>query len=273
MNPEPFLFSVVIPCFNEEDRLASTIERLRSWAPRFASRLEIVFVDDGSTDSTLRILRDLAATDSRVRVVEQPHVGAMHALIGGYHAALGEFVGNMEADCAADPEEFDRLVAFLSDYDVVVGSRQLRGDLGPIRDKKLPRRILSWGMSRLFTSLFTCGIRDPQIGFKAFKADVLREVLPLLKSRHDGIKAAESIVVAHALGYRVKEVPVRYRHDERSRLVPKWPHRVVWGVMVALLRLWIDSYREYRKGTFAKCPVRGALVLRALTTAGLVHSA
>jgi len=272
MKPEPFPFSVVIPCFNEEDRLARAIERLTSWAPSFATRLEIVFVDDGSADSTLRVLKDYAATDPRVRVVEQPHVGAMHALIGGYRAADGAFVGNMEADCAAGPEEFDRLVAFLSDYDVVVGSRQLRGDLGPILEKKIPRRILSWGMSRLFTSLFSCGVRDPQIGFKVFKSGVLKQVVPHLKSSHDGIKAAESVVVAHALGYRVKEVPIRYCHDERSRLVPKWPHRVVWGVMVALLRMWIDSYLEYRKGTFVNCPVRGTLLLEGLIKTGLVHS-
>ena len=273
MTTAPFSFSVVIPCFNEEERLPGTLKRLQAWSPTFASEVEIVLVDDGSADATLKILEEYAQTDSRARVVRQPHVGAMHALLGGYGAAKGAFIGNMEADCAAAPEEFGRLVPFLAEYDVVIGSRQLRGNLGPIQGKTAMRRVLSWGMSRLFTTLFSCGVRDPQIGFKVFKAEVLKQALPLLASPHDGMKTAELVVKAHALGYRVKEVPVSYVHDERSRLVPKWPHRIVWAALLALLRLWVDSYVQYRREGLARCPVRGAFVLGGFEKLGILRSA
>jgi hypothetical protein len=142
-----------------------------------------------------------------------------------------------------------------------MGSRVLHDETSAVEGKPLVRRILSSIMARLFSILFKGGIRDPQIGFKLYHARLLDQILPLLTLRHDGLKSAEIIVKALAFGYRVKEVPVRYKHDEDSRCVPKGNYEVVRAAAWALLELWAKSYVEYKRGNLPRCPVRFGFLL------------
>lgn len=251
-------FTVVIPAYNESSRLPKTLERLKQWEPKEFIPLTILIVDDGSTDSTIEVVKQYARQDSRLHLVAATHGGAMHALTTGYKAAKNDWVGNMEADCSTDPAQFERLAPFIGKSDVINGSRILRGGLPPIEGKSMLRRFLSWGMSTLFRVLFRCGVRDPQIGFKIFRKKVLDDVLPIVTSQHDGIKCAELVVKAHGLGYKVSEVPVLHHHDSDSRLVPKNPLGVALNAFAALFKLWADTGAQYRMGIFKICPVRAA---------------
>jgi hypothetical protein len=116
-------------------------------------------------------------------------------------------------------------------------------------------------MTSLFSVLFRCGVKDPQIGFKLYKAQVLKQVLPQLRLGHDGLKSAEILVKADAFGYKIKEIPVVYKHDEDSRCVPKGNYRVVFEAGTAVLRLWVQSYVEFKKGLLPVCPVRFSVLL------------
>jgi dolichyl-phosphate beta-glucosyltransferase len=262
MGPSPL--SVVLPAYNEEDRLPKTLARLREWQPSRFGPVQIIVVDDGSKDSTISVIKAHMPRDPRLELVAAPHGGAMSALLHGYRKAAHELIGNMEADCATDPSEFERLLPHLEGCDIVSGSRQLRGDLPPIKGKSLFRRVMSKTLSLLFAGLFRCGVRDPQIGFKLFRREALLRALPLLRSPHDGIKSAEILVKAHGLGYRIKEVPVLYEHDDASRLVPRNPTRVVIGVLVALFGVWLEAAREYSQGVLSTPPVRGQALARLL---------
>jgi len=249
-------FSVIIPAYNETDRLPGTMNQVLEWSKSVAHDLEIIIVDDGSTDDTRDVARRFMRQDSRVHLVEEKHVGQMNAILSGFRVASKPLVANMEADCATHPREYEKLLPFLSDYDIVTGSRILRGDLPPIEGKSGFRRFISAGFSRLYQLFFKCDVMDPQVGFKIYKKEVIAKVLPLLTSKHDGIKSAEILVKAAGLGSKIKEVPVLYHHDENSRLVPKFPLLVILGVLGALIRLWFDCRKQYKAGVFKYAPHR-----------------
>ncbi|MBI4424808.1 MAG: glycosyltransferase [Elusimicrobia bacterium] len=269
----PFPLSVVIPAYNEEDRLPRTLERLRAWRPKEFDPLQIILVDDGSKDRTREVVRERMKQDPRLELVEATHGGTMHAVTTGYGAAKHAFVANMDADCATDPSEFARLVPFLPDYDIVTGSRILREGLPDIEGKSGLRRLLSAGMSLLFLGLFRCKVRDPQIGFRILRREALDRVLPLLRSPHDGIKCAEMLVKAQGLGYRIREVAVIHTHDPDSRCVPKGRAAgIAAAALKALIGVWVDAAAQFREGLLSQPVARAAalapLVGRVLGTPG-----
>src|ERR1044071_5772446 len=140
-NSSAFPLSIVIPAYNEEDRLVSALDRLVSWHSARFDPVEIIVVDDGSTDRTREVVRRYLPRDPRLHLVEAAHGGNMHALITGYKKAQFDYVGNLEADLAADPNEFERLARHLEKADIVTGSRQLRGDRSEEHTSELQSRV------------------------------------------------------------------------------------------------------------------------------------
>jgi hypothetical protein len=185
----------------------------------------------------------------------------MNAIITGLQLSDRPLRATLEADCPVHPRLLESFLTTHPDFDMVMGSRILHGEGSSVEGKPLVRRLLSSIMARLFSIMFKGGIRDPQIGFKLYHARLLDQVLPVLTLRHDGLKSAEIIVKALAFGYRVKEVPVHYKHDEDSRCVPKGNYRVVLAAALALLELWAKSYVEYKRGDLPVCPVRFGFLL------------
>jgi dolichyl-phosphate beta-glucosyltransferase len=258
--------SIVMPAYNEEDRLPPTLETLLEWKGRQQLfDIEVIIVDDGSVDRTAEIIRGFIARDASIRLIRNTHVGYMHATTTGFNAATHPVVGSMEADCATHPREFERLFPFLGAHDVVIGSRILRGDLPPIEGKSFFRRILSFTMSRSFYFLFRCDVMDPQSAFKLYKKEVLQKILPLLRLRFDGLRNAEVIVKAYGLGFQIKEVPVPYVHDPASRCVPPRPYKVVLSATLSLFALWAQSFYEYRDGILTRPAIRAAWLMRILS--------
>jgi len=258
--------SIIIPAYNEEDRLSYTLDAVLDWSEKTVLfDIELIVVDDGSLDRTREIVRQYMKKDARVRLIEQQHLGTVSAIISGFKNARYSCIGSMEADCSVHPREFEQLFQYADDDTIALGSRILRGDLPPIQGKPLFRRLLSWGMSRFFLLFFECRIYDPQSGFKLYKRDVIFKVLPMLCLGHDGMKSAEILVKAYGLGFSIKEVPVHYCHNQNSRCVPKAKAEAVMialAALRALMCLWIQSYGDYRRGTLSRLPVRGGAMLR-----------
>ena len=253
--------TLVIPTYNEEKRLPSTLQILADWIPQSCFDVEVIIVDDGSQDGTQQVAESFRTRLPNLQFLQVPHVGQMNATMTGLKRSNRPWRASLEADCPVHPRILESFIKDYPDFDIVMGSRILHDADSAVEGKSLFRRILSFGMSRLFSILFRGGIRDPQIGFKLYKARLLDEVLPLLTLRHDGLKSAEIIVKAIAFGYRVKEVPVRYKHDEDSRSVPKGNYRVVVVAAWALFQLWAKSYVEYKRGDLPHCPVRFGFLL------------
>jgi glycosyltransferase involved in cell wall biosynthesis len=195
--------SVVIPIFDEEDNLSLLHERLTEVLGGRERSYEIIFVDDGSTDRSVRICRELAAADGHVVGVElRRHFGKATALQAGFEVARGKVIITMDGDLQDDPKEIPAFLAALTaDIDLVSGWKRNRQD--PL-SKTLPSRIFN-----VITS-FVSGIplRDFNCGFKAYRAEVVRQ-LDLYGEIYRFIP-----VLAHSKGYNVAEIPV----DHQPRL-------------------------------------------------------
>ena len=143
----------------------------------------------------------------------------------------------MDADLAADPREFERLIKFIGDYDVVIGSRLVREELPPI-ERPMLRNFLSHGYSLLFRAMFRVPICDPQCGFKLFKRQTLLDLCNHIYN--DGyVFDAELVVRAIKLGYRVREVPINWRHIGGSKINPG---KQIIAMGKDLFSLWHNIY-------------------------------
>ena len=131
--------TIVIPVYNEETRLPPTIAKIFEWADETTLfEVELIIVDDGSEDNTCGIVKEFTKKDSRVRLIQETHVGAMHAILKGFLAAKYSLVGNMDADCAVHPREFENLLPFVHESGIAQASRVLRGALETLGDRKPP---------------------------------------------------------------------------------------------------------------------------------------
>jgi dolichyl-phosphate beta-glucosyltransferase len=249
--------SIVIPAYNEEDRLPATLEKIFSWAKSSPLNIsEIIVVDDGSTDSTKSIALKYSLNFPEMKIINGSHVGAMNALITGFKASMADYIVSIEADCPVPPYEIDRIFSTPPNFDILTGTRLYKGSTANI-GKPLIRRFLSKTNSIIFNILFTLKINDPQIGFKVYKRSSLQKVLPTLALTHDGLKSTELLVRADALGFLVKELPVAYTHNNDSRCVPNtFPIKVAVLAFSALINLWLITSQQYSTGILQKKPTR-----------------
>lgn len=204
------LISAVIPVFNEADSLATLHGELRRVAAEHGYDLEIVFVDDGSTDRSWSIVGELAASDPQVCGLRfRRNFGKAAALDAGFAAARGDIVFTLDADLQDDPAEMPRFLAELDGdasggYDMVSGYKQVRHDPW---HKVLPSRVFNWLVSRL-TGVW---LHDHNCGFKCYRRDVVREVR-LYGELHRFVP-----VLAAARGFRVGEIVVNHRRRKFGR--------------------------------------------------------
>jgi dolichyl-phosphate beta-glucosyltransferase len=200
--------SLVIPAYNEADRLERTVQEVLAWGE--GRDFEVVVVDDGSTDATPRLLDAMASCDPRVRAVRMSNnLGKGAAVAAGVLAARGDFVAFFDADLAYPLDQLDALIAPLrAGADVAIGARDLH-----------PENTTRYGaVRRLATSVFnglviaTLGLRvhDTQCGFKAFRRDAGRALFSALTVRGFGFDV-EILFLASRWGLRVERVPVRMR--------------------------------------------------------------
>lgn len=204
--------SVVIPAFNEAGRLGPTLEAVENH--RFGTPYEILVVDDGSTDDTAR----LARRHAHVQVLRGPHRGKGGAVRAGMLAACGRWVLMTDADLSTPLAEFARLMlaAEREGSLLAIASRGLRG---AVIEEAQPLYRVAMGKTYnlLVRALLLPGIWDTQCGFKLFERSAARQIFS--RTRLDGFGFdAESLYIARQLGYRIVEVPVRWRNDPVTRV-------------------------------------------------------
>ena len=213
--PAPYL-SVVIPAYNEEARLPSTLRQLWDALQRRPYASEIVVVDDGSADDTPRIVREFGA-DKPVRLVESGHQGKGGAVRTGMLAAAGEYLLMTDADLCTPLEDVDPLLnAMREGYDVAIGSRAIKGSVLEIR-QPLYREVMGRTGNLMIQALLLPGIHDTQCGFKLFRQGAAREIFS--RSVMNGMSFdIEVLYLARRLGYRIKELPVHWSHRPGSKV-------------------------------------------------------
>lgn len=194
------MLSIVIPLYNECDSLCLLFEEISDILSRTIIDAEIVFIDDGSTDRSWDILRNLQQKNCRVRVVRfRRNFGKAAALTAGFRAAQGDVLITLDADLQDDPNEIPHFLQKISEgYDLVCGWKSNR--LDPL-SKVLP--------SRVFNLLVNClsGMRlhDHNCGMKCYRSTVVKEI-SLYGDYHRFIP-----VLAHAKGFQVTEIAIHHR--------------------------------------------------------------
>ena len=193
------MVSIVVPFHNEEQNVIELYGRLESVMQELGRSYQFVFVDDGSTDGTSKLLKELAAIDPHVVAVRlRRNFGQTAALAAGFAHSTGEYVIAMDGDLQHDPAEIPAFLEKIEDgYDIVSGWRCHRIDNLLLR--KIPSRCANWLMSKLSG----VNIHDFGTTFKAYRGDLLRE-LPLYGEMHRFIPA-----IASANGASICEIPIQ----------------------------------------------------------------
>ncbi|HYX27555.1 MAG TPA: glycosyltransferase family 2 protein [Pyrinomonadaceae bacterium] len=192
--------SVFLPVFNEEPNLRPLHEKLNESLAQLGRSAEIIYVDDGSTDRSLEVLREIADDDPRVRVISfRRNYGQTPAMAAGIHAARGRVLIPMDADLQNDPADIVRLLDKLDEgYEVVSGWRKNRQDT--LITRKIPSQIANW----LISKIGGVPLHDYGCSLKAYRRESLEDV-QLYGEMHRFIP-----IYASWSGARVTEIPVEH---------------------------------------------------------------
>jgi len=218
--------SVVIPAYNEEyDLRIGVLESVYDYLSRQKYSWEILFVDDGSTDNTVKLAEGFSRKHTNFFILKEPHRGKAGTVTAGILKAKGEIVLFTDADQATPIDQLEKILPkFEKGYDVVIGSRHGRQGAPVIR------KVMALGFSLLRLLILRLPFKDTQCGFKAFTAHAATEIFKRLKifdANNKNVGASvtagfdlEILYVARRLGYKIAEVPVEWHHKEGTKVDP-----------------------------------------------------
>ena len=241
--------SIIVPAYNEEQRIAPTLDRLHRFLSTQPLRVEIVVVDDGSKDGTCAVVEEAMTRIPTLRLVRQtPNRGKGAAVRRGMLAARGQIRVMCDADCSMPPEELPRLLAPIvgCTAEIAIGSRYAEGANTCVK-QPLYRVLWSRLCNQVIQKSLVPGVRDTQCGFKAFTAEAARDLFA--RGQIDGWAFdLEILALAKRRGFVVKEVGVEWKDDERSRVNPL---KDMWKVMK---EAWTIR-RNLQNGVYNTLPV------------------
>ncbi len=215
--------SVIVPLYNEQESVRPLYAAIVQSLGQLGCSFEMVFVDDGSRDDTVKIADEIARIDARLRIVKfRRNYGQTPAMAAGIEHAHGEVLVTMDGDLQNDPDDIPLLLEQIeSGYDIVVGWRHNRQD--KLVSRKIPSRIANW----LIGKVTGVPIRDNGCSLKAFRADLIKRI-PLYSEMHRFIPAMASIA-----GPRVAQIKVR--HHARRYGQSKYGLSRIYKVLLDLM--------------------------------------
>jgi len=192
-------FSIVVPVFNEEKNLPLFYQTLTRVLEKEEKDYELIFIDDGSTDSSLEILKKIGSSDKKVKIVSlRRNYGKSTALDVGFREAIGEIIITLDADLQDRPDQIPKFFKKLSlGYDFVCGWRYNRHD-------PLSKKIASLVFNRITAFLTNTHLHDMNCGFKAFRKEVV-ESLNLYGELHRFVP-----VLCHWSGFKIGEIKIKH---------------------------------------------------------------
>jgi glycosyltransferase involved in cell wall biosynthesis len=216
-SPQPLL-SLIIPAYNEGERLPKTLPPVFAFLEAQPYSFEVILVNNNSRDDTREIALQFAKTRPYLRVLDEPAQGKGAAVRTGMLAAAGEYLFMADADFSMPVEEIAKfLPPTLGQYDVAIGSREAPG---AVRYNEPQYRHFMGRVFNFYVKVLAIpGFEDTQCGFKCFRREVAHDILP--NQTIDGWAFdVELLFIALRRGYRIIEVPVHWYYGENSRVSP-----------------------------------------------------
>lgn len=213
------MLSIVIPCYNEQDRMPATVDAIKRYMAARGLEYELILADDGSTDGTPAAIAKAMADAPQVKTVRLPHNrGKGRALAEGVAVTRGDRVLVTDADLSTPIEELPKLEAPLdAGAGVAIASRAIKG-----RQIVIHQPIYRVAMGKVFNVivqvLLLPGLWDTQCGFKLFRGDLARSVFAQLETDGFGYDP-EALYLAKRRGERIVEVGVVWRHSAPTKVV------------------------------------------------------
>lgn len=223
--------SLVIPVYNEEDNVRPLVERLEQVLAAWNGPAEVLFVDDGSRDKTLELLRQAQESDPRIRIVHfRRNLGQTAAMAAGFRLAQGRSVVTLDADLQNDPLEIPRLVEMLKDWDVVCGVRTRRKDgLWKRISSRIGNGFRNWATGE--------DIIDTGCTLRAYR----RECLERLELYHGMHRFLPTLIKMR--GYRVVQVPVSHHPRQAGKTKYGTLDRLIKGLGDVWAVRWMKKNR------------------------------
>lgn len=233
--------SIIIPCYNEQDRLPSTLKRVVEYLSSSThTEFEILVIDNGSTDNTKKIVEEMSVYHPEIRLMSHKSYGKGWAVKQGMMEAKGEYRLFMDADNSTDISHLETMLPYLQQgYGIVISSRRI---VGAVITKPQPwhRQILGNIFAGTVRIIVPLGIKDTQNGFKLFTAKVADDIFPR-QSMYFWAFDIEILAIAKKRGYKIKEVPITWKNDDQSRMNFKGMMRMLFEVINIRLMLFTNK--------------------------------
>ena len=212
--------SIIIPCFNEVNRIRDTLIQTYKYCEKHFERFEIIIVDDGSTDTTTGIAKYIINAmnyKDNVSIISYfPNRGKGYAVKTGVRKAFYELVIFMDADNATRISEIEKFMPYLDDYDLLIASRNLK-ESNIVIKQPLFRTLMGRTFAFLVRLIIGTKIKDTQCGFKVFCNKKAKDLFFTQTCERFAFDV-ELIMKAEKQGLMIKEIPVDWYNDERSKV-------------------------------------------------------
>jgi glycosyltransferase involved in cell wall biosynthesis len=237
--------SIIIPAYNEENRLPGTLEQMIRFFEKQSFTFEIVIIENGSVDGTFQVAQEFAQKHKTVRVIQNDQRGKGRAIQRGIKETQGEYLFMCDADLSMPIEEITKFIPpQLSKVDIVIGSREAPG---AVRYNEPPyRHITGRVFNALIRWLVLPDLQDTQCGFKCIRADIARDIFPY-QTLTGWAFDVELLYIARHHGYQIVEVPIHWYFNADSKI----------SVVRDSLRMFLDLLlirRNARRGLYDPKP-------------------
>jgi dolichyl-phosphate beta-glucosyltransferase len=232
-NQEPYL-SVIIPAYNEGNRIVKTLKIISSYLQKQAYSYEILVVSDGSKDDTASIVRDFTIDTPNLRLIDRKeNMGKGYTVTQGMIEAKGKIRLFTDADNSTDISYFEAMrPLFDKGYDIVISSREAKDAPGAGQEVKQPwyKRLMGDVGNLIIQFLVVPGIWDTQNGFKAFRDKTAEKIFSMTKIKRWAFDV-EILGLAKKFDYKIGIIPVKWINDPNSRVGLMSYFRFFWDVL------------------------------------------
>jgi len=236
--------SVIVPAFNEEDRIESTLHSINSYLSAQHYTYEIIVVNDGSKDKTVEITSRLLTGIPHLRLIDnKENRGKGWAVKCGMISAKGEIRLFMDADNSTTIDQIENMFPHIENgFDVVIGSRRVKDAVITVHQSIFRERIgqIFNLIVRIINGL---KIKDTQAGFKMFSSSAAEKIFPM-QTIWQWAFDVELLMIAQKLGFKIKEVPITWRNNPLSHVRLKGMIMMLFDLTKTRLNLWTGVYNK-----------------------------